>query len=175
MAERPGVMFYFDLEPALRMLSDAEAGQLFRAAMEYGHYGTVPEFDGLLAMAWSFVQPKIDRDNEAYQKKCMDNAYNRYKGVCKDRGTEPLNKEEWEEKLYLPSSTLVNNGCSPSPTTKGTSKGTSSGTTTTMSGGSKGGGVLHPLPENEENNFERMRAEKMDQLRGLGQATFPTP
>lgn len=171
MAERPGIMIYFDLEPALSMLSDAEAGQLFRAAMEYGHYGTVPEFDGLLAMAWSFVQPKIDRDNEAYQKKCMDNAYNRYKGVCKERGTEPLDKETWVKKLYQPSSTTVNNGCNPSPTTEGTPNGTSksssSGTTTTTSGGSKGGGALHPLPENEETNFDRMKAEKLEQLRAL--------
>lgn len=167
MAERPGIMIYFDLEPALSMLSDAEAGQLFRAAMEYGHYGTVPEFDGLLAMAWSFVQPKIDRDNEAYQKKCMDNAYNRYKGVCKVRGTEPLDQETWEKNIYSPSSTTVNNGCNPSPTTKGTSKSSSSRTTTTASGGSKGGGALHPLPENEETNFERKKSEKMAQLRAL--------
>lgn len=120
MAERPGIMFYFDLEPALSMLTDSEAGQLFRAAMEYGHFGVIPELAGMAAMAWAFVKPKIDRDNEAYRQKCKDNAYNRYKGVCKDRGEIPLSKEVWEERVYSPSLTLVDNGSNSSPTTEGT-------------------------------------------------------
>lgn len=175
MAERPGIMFYFDVEPALEMLSNEEAGQLFKAAMQYGHYGVAPEFDGLVAMAWSFVQPKIDRDNEAYKQKCMDNSYNRYRGVCKDRGTEPLDKAVWAEQIYLPSLTNVNNGCNPSPTTTvtPTSKSSSSGTTTTTTGGSKGGGGLLPLPEPQSgvtNDKRNRRLSEIDAMmaRGLG-------
>lgn len=131
MAERPGVLFYFDLEPALAMLSDAEAGQLFKAAMAYGHFGVVPEFGGMAAMAWTFVKPKIDRDNDAYQKTCVQNAYNRYVGECKKNGTTALSREAWEVKIYVPRQrelTSVDGGLNPSPTTTGT--GTTTGAIT---------------------------------------------
>lgn len=132
MAERPGIMFYFELRPALSMLSDEEAGKLFKAAMEYGEFGVVPELDGMAAMAWTFVRPKIDRDNEAYNERCIQNAFNRYVGECKKNGTTALSREAWEAKIFAPRQqrlTSVNDGSSPSPTTTGT--GTTATTTTT--------------------------------------------
>lgn len=122
MAERPGIMFYFDLEPALAMLSDAEAGQLFKAAMAYAHLGVVPEFGGMAAMAWTFVKPKIDRDNDAYQRTCVQNSFNRYLGECKKNGVTALSREAWEVKIYAPRQrelTSVDDGSNPSPTTTG--------------------------------------------------------
>ena len=69
MAERPGVMLYFDIEPGLKMLDDPQRGQLLAAIMEYAHFGAVPDFaDPLLSMAWSFVKTSIDRDGERYEK-----------------------------------------------------------------------------------------------------------
>ena len=69
MAERPGVMLYFDIEPGLKMLDDPQRGQLLTAIIEYAHFGAVPEFsDPLLSMAWSFVKTSIDRDGERYEK-----------------------------------------------------------------------------------------------------------
>lgn len=69
MAERPGVMLYFDIEPGLKMLDDPQRGQLLTAIMEYAHFSVVPDFsDPLLSMAWSFVKTSIDRDGERYEK-----------------------------------------------------------------------------------------------------------
>lgn len=140
MSERPGIMFYFDLRPALAMLSDTEAGQLFKSAMEYGEFGVVPELDGMAAMAWTFVRPKIDRDNEAYNERCIQNAYNRYVGECKKNGTTALSREAWELKVHAPrqpSLTPVNDGSNSSPTGTTTSTGTitptADGTKTTAS------------------------------------------
>lgn len=69
VAERPGVMLYFDIEPGLKMLDDPQRGQLLTAIMDYAHFGAVPDFtDPLLSMAWSFVKTSIDRDGERYEK-----------------------------------------------------------------------------------------------------------
>ena len=65
--EQAGVVVFFDIEPALEMLSAEQRGHLFTAIIRYGHYGTSPTFeDQLVKMAWSFVKPSIDRANEKY-------------------------------------------------------------------------------------------------------------
>lgn len=173
MAERPGIMIYFDLEPALSMLSDAEAGQLLRAAVKYGHYGTVPEFDGLLAMAWVFVQPKIDRDNAAYQQKCIDAAYATYCREEKKKGHDPEEKDAWIMNR------TISDDIAPYPTTttvtipNSNSSSKAEGDTSGKGDGEGSRGrrgktsALHPLPENEETKFERLKAEKIEQLRAL--------
>ena len=61
---RPGVMLYFDMLEPIRVLSDEDKGRLLVAILEYGKDGVVPEFSGMLALAWGFVRPKIDRDLE---------------------------------------------------------------------------------------------------------------
>ena len=42
---RPGIMVYFDMMGPLSKLPDADKGRLFWAMLEYGKFGTVPEFD----------------------------------------------------------------------------------------------------------------------------------
>lgn len=67
--EQSGVVIFFDIEPALEMLSAEQRGHLFTAIIEYGHHGVIPEFgDQLIKMAWSFIRPSIDRANEKYIK-----------------------------------------------------------------------------------------------------------
>lgn len=67
--EQAGVVVFFDIEPALEMLSAEQRGHLFTAIIRYGHYGTSPTFeDQLVKMAWSFVKPSIDRANEKYMR-----------------------------------------------------------------------------------------------------------
>lgn len=64
---RPGVMFYFDVRPCIKRLSESEKGRLFEAILDYAQYGVIPEMEGMLGVAWDFIQPKIDRDNEKYE------------------------------------------------------------------------------------------------------------
>ena len=70
MADRPGVMIYFSFHYALKRLSNEEKGVLFDAILDYGETGTLPEFDGVLGVCWDFIQPMLDKDAEAYRKKC---------------------------------------------------------------------------------------------------------
>ena len=92
---RPGIMLYFDIREPLSWLPDADKGKLFDAIMEYGEFGVVPEFQGMLAMAWGFIKPKLDKDEESYENA---KSQRKYAAWCKKRGSVGLPKigiEEW--------------------------------------------------------------------------------
>ena len=65
---RPGIMLYFDVRPCLKRLTMEQQGELFNAILDFGENGVVPSFDGLLGIAWDFIEPKLVRDNERYEK-----------------------------------------------------------------------------------------------------------
>lgn len=93
---RPGIMLYFDILEPIRVLPDADKGRLLVAMLEYGQSGVVPEFDGMLALAWGFVKPKLDRDDESYEEAKVQR---RYAAFCKKRNGLNLPKipfEEWQ-------------------------------------------------------------------------------
>ena len=94
---RPGIVLYFDMLGPIRVLSDSEKGRLLVAMLEYGQSGTEPEFEGMLALAWGFVKPKLDRDAGLYEK-AKDQR--RYAAFCKQRTAKNLPKvsfEQWQE------------------------------------------------------------------------------
>lgn len=95
---RPGIMLYFDIRQPLRVLPDADKGRLLDAILEYGEYGTIPEFDGMLAMAWGFIQPKLDRDEESYENAKVQR---KYAAFCKKRTNLNLPKISFEEWLNM--------------------------------------------------------------------------
>ena len=102
---KPGIMLYFDILDPIRVLPDADKGRLLVAMLEYGQSGKVPQFEGMLALAWGFVQPSLDRDDEAYQNSALQR---KYAAFCKQRAARDLPKipfEEWmdmsdEERLW---------------------------------------------------------------------------
>ena len=92
---RPGIMVYFDMMGPLKVLPDADKGRLFWAMLEYGKNGTVPQFDGLLALAWEFVKPKIDKDEEEYNLSVLRR---QYATTCRERkrkGEPEITFDEW--------------------------------------------------------------------------------
>ena len=95
---RPGIMLYFDIREPLSWLPDADKGKLFDAIMEYGEFGVVPEFQGMLAMAWGFIKPKLDKDGDSYEN---SKAQRQYAAFCKKRGSAGLPKIGFEEWLEM--------------------------------------------------------------------------
>ena len=91
---RPGIMLYFDILEPIRVLPDADKGRLLVAMLEYGQTGTVPVFDGMLALAWGFVKPNLDRDEEAYEKAKVQRSYAAF---CKQRKILKRPKVPFEE------------------------------------------------------------------------------
>ena len=96
---RPGIMLYFDILEPIKVLPDADKGRLLVAMLEYGQFGTVPEFDGMLALAWGFVKPKIDKDEESYSESVIQR---KYAAFCKKRWRLKLPKIPFEEWLGMP-------------------------------------------------------------------------
>lgn len=92
---RPGIMLYFDILEPIKVLPDADKGRLLVAMLEYGKSGTVPVFDGMLALAWGFVKPKIDKDEEEYNLSVLRR---QYATVCRERkkkGEPEITFDEW--------------------------------------------------------------------------------
>ena len=97
MADRPGVMLYLDLRPAISYLSDADKGRLLDAILAYAADGTpLDDADGTLAAIWALLQPRIDRDAEHYKLKCRKATYATYARRCKQHGHEPLSYIDWD-------------------------------------------------------------------------------
>ena len=103
MGKQPGVMFYFNTRPALDKLTLDEQGLLFRAILDYGELGLVPEFDRMLGLAWEFIRPLLDRDRERYQLQCRKKEYAVYVRECKRSMMPPLSYAAWEEE-FVPGS-----------------------------------------------------------------------
>lgn len=78
---RPGVMLYFSVRPALDRLSNEDLGILFKSIMDYAELNTVPDFtdNALLGLAWDFIMPSIDSDRLRYDMTCTQNSYKVFK------------------------------------------------------------------------------------------------
>lgn len=93
---RPGIMVYFDIVRSLEDLNDAEVGQLFRALLEYGQTGVLPDFqDRTLRTVWRHLQAQADQDAAKYSKKCLDSRFAVYCREAEKKGQIPLPRDEW--------------------------------------------------------------------------------
>ena len=92
----PGVMLYLeDLEP-IKSLSREDQGSLLIAILQYGTDGTLPQFEGMLAMAWAFVLPRIKRDIAKYHNKVSAKRYATYCREAVRRSEIPISHELWD-------------------------------------------------------------------------------
>lgn len=92
---RPGIMIYFEVRKPLSWLPDDEKGRLFDAILEYGETGNEPDFDGMLGMAWSFIQPKLDRDQTEYDKTVLKRQYAAFCRKLKGKGKQEISFDDW--------------------------------------------------------------------------------
>lgn len=98
--DKKSFIMYLDYEEQFNMLSDAELGVLIRAIIEYEKTKEIPNLDGIVKMAFSFIKGQLDRDREKYDEKCRKNRENGLKGG------RP--KKEFEEKPAVNSETENN-------------------------------------------------------------------
>lgn len=146
---RPGVMLYFDMLEPIRVLPDADKGRLLVAILEYGKEGILPEFNGMLALAWGFVRPKIDRDLEEYERTVLRRQYATFCRERKKKNEPDVSFEEWliitgnqnhhmishdtNDDQWYPTTTAtptVTTTVTPSTTTKGTTSTTAAAAVT---------------------------------------------
>lgn len=82
MKKPKGFFTYFHMSDMVAMLSDEQAGKLYKALMRYGDTGELPDFsdDLPLNMAFSLMKKEIDVNVEKYNEMCERNRENAKKG-----------------------------------------------------------------------------------------------
>lgn len=164
---RPGIMLYFDILEPLKVLPDADKGRLFVAILEYGQFGVVPEFEGMLAIAWGFIKPKLDRDGVAYENTTAQRKYAAFCKKLKARGLEKVEFEEWmvlsdtEREQLLTTVTECNPTTTVTPTTKTTS---SISTSLTPSATATSSTTAETGPPDTRADFETLRQQRLNML-----------
>lgn len=116
---RPGVMFYFDIRPCIRRLSLEDKGQLFEAILDYAENGIEPELDGVLGVAWDFIQPRIDLDSEQYELKVETSQYAAFSRERKKLGLEPIDRDGWRSMTDTERHRAISSDKGDTPETSG--------------------------------------------------------
>ena len=98
MKQKPGVMIYFDIIPVLDLLSNNDAGILFRAILQYGEKGVLPELDQGLALVWPLIRQRLDCDATRYQTTVMKRKYAAYARWERQNDREPMSYTDWLEQ-----------------------------------------------------------------------------
>lgn len=157
MSQRPGVMLFFDVRPALKRLTVEERGRLFEAILDYGELGLLPEFEGGLGIVWDFIQPRIDQDAARYADRVLKNKYSVYTREAKKAGVQPVEFEIWRtdpDSFYRAISSDANRypttTTAPTPTTTAIPTSTTETTSTANSAADMGA-------EDEISDFNRKR------------------
>ena len=69
-------IIYYQYADHFELLTDEELGRLIRAMLIYDKDGTLPQFDGVLKMAFSFIKTQLDIDKEKFNNICERNRKN---------------------------------------------------------------------------------------------------
>ena len=173
MPQRPGVMIYLDLRPAIKRLSVEECGLLLRAILDYGELGVAPDFEGGLGIAWDFIQPRLDRDAARYEEKALKARYSTYCREMKKRGLQPAEFEVWQEDpdnhpipddigRYPSTNTTSSTYASSSTTAATTSTSTA---TSTMAAPKQHRSSTEATLSFDEPDFERQRRDALNKFR----------
>ena len=83
MNDKKSFVLYADYATHINMLSDEDAGKLFKGIMDYAGGGDKPNFDGAVGMCFSFIAAQIDRDSKKYKDVCQKRAEAGRKGGLK--------------------------------------------------------------------------------------------
>ena len=153
MSQRPGVMLFFDVRPALKRLTIEERGQLFEAILDYGELGLLPDFEGGLGIVWDFIQPRIDQDAARYADRVLKNKYSVFTREAKKAGIQPVEFEIWRtdpDAFYRAISSDANRYPTTTTTTAPTPASTTETTSTANSAADMG-------VEDEISDFNRKR------------------
>ena len=108
------IILHLDNRFAINCLSDEKAGQLFKAILQYGYDGSLPDFtedtmQGLFAM----YQVQIDRNKENYAETCernKRNAESRYKKNSTKNSDDKVNQVAATSLFRIHSDATAYNG-----------------------------------------------------------------
>ena len=71
MEKRKAFLVYVDIRKNLELLSDDEAGKVFKALVKYGEDGTLPKFDDrAITVFVNSIVDQMERDQKRYSERC---------------------------------------------------------------------------------------------------------
>ncbi len=78
--DKSSFLIYLDYEEQFNLLTDEQIGRLMRAIIKYEKTREIPQLNGIVKMAFSFIKTQLDRDREKYEARCEKNRENAKKG-----------------------------------------------------------------------------------------------
>jgi len=78
--DKSSFLIYLDYEEQFNLLTDEQVGQLMRAIIKYERTREIPQLDGVIKIAFSFIKTQLDRDREKYEARCEKNRENAKRG-----------------------------------------------------------------------------------------------
>lgn len=75
-----------EISEVISRLTDEQAGQIFKAMIEYNQTGIEPNLDQVLSLVFVPIRQSMDRSADAYKKMCEKNKLNAVKRWKKDVG-----------------------------------------------------------------------------------------
>lgn len=111
---QPGFMLYADDWQEYSADYDAsEIGEMVKALLNVFLTGEATEFDDRgMRQFYRQAMKAMEADRKSYVRKCVENTYNRYKGI---KGKEALPFEAWLDEEYKQRLTTVDDRQEPSP------------------------------------------------------------
>ena len=96
MGDKKSFVMYTEYREHLEMLTLEEIGELTIALIDYQATGEVPDFPkrSALAMCFSFIKKRMDKDNAKYEERCERNRSNGKKGGRPIKETDNPETEE---------------------------------------------------------------------------------
>ena len=92
--DKKAFYLYNDYIDHVKLMSDEDAGKLFKAILEYENDLKVQELSGVAAMAFSFIKNQLDRDSSKYEEICKKNRANGMKGGRPRKNAEDVYKRQ---------------------------------------------------------------------------------
>ncbi len=92
--DKSSFLIYLDYEEQFNLLTDEQIGQLMRAIIKYEKTREIPQLEGIVKMAFSFIKTQLDRDREKYKAKCEKNKENGAKGGRPRKNQKDISKTE---------------------------------------------------------------------------------
>ena len=88
--EKNSIVFFYDLIPKTKTLTDAQFGKLIRSAFAYDQAGEEPNFDNdvKLEAHFEWLRYNLDENREKYLKMCEKRRENGRKGGRPKKATE---------------------------------------------------------------------------------------
>lgn len=76
MAKPKAMQILLEQYDLVSMLSDEEAGKLFKALFQFAENGEITEFNGMLKMAFVAISKQVKNFSDHYEEKCRKNSEN---------------------------------------------------------------------------------------------------